>query len=170
MICPQTQVHCPHDCGGAERELCASPQASSPKPPPTEVGDFNLFTSPPPPTLAELVSMREDGSLVIDPSVTSFSAQPSSDGWTMEQVSLSNGDIVECGPLVGKTLVDVPGDAAPFVMRDLTRPTLAEIERLVDAFVRKVVYFERDPMQYKRDEMNEARAALMAAIRAYGRE
>ena len=69
----------------------------------------------------------------------------------MEQVSLSNGDIVECGPLVGNTLVDVPGDAAPFVMRDLTKPTLAEIERLAG-------------------DVSLALSALMAAIRLYGRE
>ena len=60
MICPQTQVHCPHDCGGAERELCARPQATAPIPPPKEVGDFNLFTSPPPPTLAEMMRLMID--------------------------------------------------------------------------------------------------------------
>ena len=153
MICPfgeECQAH-----------RCSSFQCLKPKP--KECSNFNLFTSPPPPTLAELVSMREDGSLVIDPSVTSFSAQPSSDGWTMEQASLSNGDIVECGPLVGKTLVDVPGDVTPFVMRDLTKPTLAEIERLVDALVDAAIYSDVPDAQ-------AARAALMAAIRAYGRE
>ena len=137
MICPQTKAECKNLAFCDMTGKCLEHEA-------------DLLT-PPPPTLAELVSMREDGSLVIDPSVTSFSAQPSSDGWTMEQVSLSNGDIVECGPLVGKTLVDVPGDAAPFVMRDLTKPTLADIERLAG-------------------DVSLALSALMAAIRAYGRE
>ena len=149
MICQQTKAECAHNCS-AWMISCK------------EAG------KPPPPTLAELVSMREDDSLVIDPSVTSFSAQPSSDGWTMEQVSLSNGDIVECGPLVGKTLVDVPGDAAPFVMRDLTKPTLAEIERLVDAYGNARATLLYDGYDY--GTAQGTKAALMAAIRLYVQE
>jgi len=42
-------------------------------------------------------------------------------------------------------------------------PTLAEIERLVDALVDAAIYSDVPDAQ-------EARAALMAAIRAYGRE
>ena len=42
-------------------------------------------------------------------------------------------------------------------------PTLAEIERLVDALVDAAIYSDVPDAQ-------EAKAALMAAIRAYGRE
>ena len=42
-------------------------------------------------------------------------------------------------------------------------PTLAEIERLMDALVDAAIYSDVPDAQ-------EARAALMAAIRAYGRE
>ena len=50
-------------------------------------------------------------------------------------------------------------------------PTLAEIERLVDAFEFAVddyrYYYSRSST---RAEIDKAKAALMAAIRAYGRE
>lgn len=48
------------------------------------------------------------------------------------------------------------------------KPTMAEIEGAVAAFHQRVVFFERDPSDYTRGQMNGSRAALVAAIRAYG--
>ena len=54
-----------------------------------------------------------------------------------------------------------------------TPPTLAEIERLVDELLGKATFTPyAHPYHYRaaKDEEAAARAALMAAIRAYGRE
>ena len=51
------------------------------------------------------------------------------------------------------------------------KPTLAEIERLVDAYAEKATFTPyAHPHDYKNAKADEAaaRAALMAAIRAYG--
>jgi len=66
-----------------------------------------------------------------------------------------------------KPSVEVDGGVPPFVVRDLTKPTMEDIERLVDDHETAIVRDAETRSMETCCEVVAARAALMAAIWAY---